>query len=102
AHSQLAWCKRRNSSLNGLIPPLEQAIRLSPHAPAIAPWYGRLGVVHLLQSHTDEAILWLEKARSENARLPFVHAWLAAAYALKGEGERAHTEVAEAQKLNEG
>ena len=31
-----------------------------------------------------------------------MHAWLAAAYALKGEGERAHTELAEAQQLNEG
>ncbi|MBV9016074.1 MAG: hypothetical protein JO058_10515, partial [Alphaproteobacteria bacterium] len=43
-----------------------------------------------------------EKARSENARLPFVHAWLAAAYGLKGDNERAHAELAEAEQLNEG
>jgi len=102
AYAHIGWCRFLTGSVDGVIPYFEQAIRLSPHEPAIAPWYGRLGVVHLLQSHTDEAILWLEKARSENARLPFVHAWLAAAYALKGENERARAELAEAQQLNEG
>jgi len=102
AYAHIGWCRFLTGSVDGVIPYFEQAIRLSPHEPAIAPWYGRLGVVHLLQSHTDEAILWLEKARSENARLPFVHAWLAAAYALKGEDERARAELAEAQQLNEG
>ena len=102
AYAHIGWCKFLTGSVDGVVPYFEQAIRLSPHEPAIAPWYGRLGVVHLLQSHTDEAIVWLEKARSENTRLPFVHAWLAAAYALKGEGERAHSELTEAQQLNEG
>jgi adenylate cyclase len=102
AYAHIGWCKFLTGSVDGVIPYFEQAIRLSPHEPAIAPWYGRLGVVHLLQSHTDEAILWLEKARSENTRLPFVHAWLAAAYALKGQQERARAELADAQQLNEG
>src|SRR5438067_452083 len=102
AYAHIGWCKFLTGSVDGVVPYFEQAIRLSPHEPAIAPWYGRLGVVHLLQSHTDEAIVWLEKARSENTRLPFVHAWLAAAYALKGEGERAHSELTEAQQLKEG
>jgi adenylate cyclase len=102
AYAHIGWCKFLTGSVDGVIPYFEQAIRLSPHEPAIAPWYGRLGVVHLLQSHTDEAIVSLEKARSENARLPFVHAWLAAAYALKGEDQRAHVELGEAQQLNEG
>jgi predicted Zn-dependent protease len=56
--------------------------------------------MQLLESHTDEAIVSLEKARNENARLPFVHAYLAAAYAIKGQSERAHAELAEAQKLS--
>ena len=34
----------------------------------------RIGVVHLLQSRTDEAIVWLEKARSANPAAPRVHA----------------------------
>jgi tetratricopeptide (TPR) repeat protein len=80
-------------------PLLEQAIRLSPGDPGIANLYFRIGEVHLLQSRTDKAILWLEKARNANARLPFVHAWLASAYALKGETEHAAAELAEARRV---
>jgi predicted Zn-dependent protease len=55
--------------------------------------------VHLLQSHTDEAIVWLEKARSADPAKPFNHSSLAAAYALSGDLERAATELAEARRL---
>jgi len=55
--------------------------------------------VHLLQSRTDEAIVWLEKARSANPAIPFFHIRLAAAYGLKGETGRAAAELAEARKL---
>ena len=58
--------------------------------------------MHLLQSHIDEAIVWLEKARSENARMAYVHAYLAAAYALKGQAQRARWALVEARRLNEG
>ena len=78
----------------------EQAIRLSPRDPEIGIWYCRIGQVHLLQSRIDEAILWLEKARSANPALPAPHAWLASAYALKGETERAAAELAEARRLS--
>jgi predicted Zn-dependent protease len=56
--------------------------------------------VHLIQSRTDEAILWLENARSANPRLANIHARLAAAYALKGETGRAAVELADARKLS--
>ena len=81
------------------IPALEQAIRLSPRDPGIGLWYFRIGQAHLLQSHIDQAILWLERALRANAGLPGPHAYLAAAYALKGESERAATELAEARRL---
>ena len=55
--------------------------------------------MHLLQSHTDEAIRWLEKARSANPARPGPHAYLASAYALKGETEHAAVELAEARRL---
>jgi hypothetical protein len=55
--------------------------------------------VHLLQSRTDEAIFWLEKARSVNSGLPVAHACLASAYALKAKTERAAAEPAEARRL---
>jgi hypothetical protein len=59
-------------------------------------------MVHLLQSRTDEAILWLEKARSANPARPSPRAWLASAYALKGEADRAAGELAEARRLVHG
>jgi hypothetical protein len=42
----------------------------------------------------------LEKARSANPAPGFVRAYLASAYALKGETERAAAELAEARKLD--
>jgi len=79
---------------------VERAIRLSPRDPELAVWYDQIGVVHLLQSRTDEAMLRLEKARSANPALPYVYGHLASAYALKGESERAAAELAEARGLS--
>jgi adenylate cyclase len=100
AYAHVGWCKFLIGSVDEALPYFEQVIRLSPTGPGIAPWYGRMGVVQLLQSQTDAAVASLEKASGENARLPFVHAYLAAAYALKGQGERAQAELAEAQRLS--
>ena len=54
--------------------------------------------MHLLQSRTDEAIVWLEKARNAMPAHP-IFRLLASAYALKGETERAAAELAEARRL---
>ena len=64
--------------------------------------YHLIGIVHLLQSHTDEAIVWLEKARGAMPTVPFHRSRLAAAYALRGETERAAAELAEARRLHGG
>ena len=48
------------------IPLEEQAFRLSPRDPRIGVWYVWIAQAYLLQSHVDEAIVWLEKARSAN------------------------------------
>jgi Flp pilus assembly protein TadD len=56
--------------------------------------------VHLLQSRTDEAIIWLEKARNAAPAHPSFRANLASAYGLKGETERAAAELAEARSLS--
>jgi TolB-like protein/class 3 adenylate cyclase/Tfp pilus assembly protein PilF len=100
AYGRLGWCKFLTGSVDAAIPYFEEAMRLSPHEPIVAPWYRRMGVIYLLQSRIDEAIASLEKAGNENARLAFVHAYLAAGYALKGETERARGELAEAQGLS--
>jgi tetratricopeptide (TPR) repeat protein len=86
-------------SIEEAIPRKERAIRLSPHDPLIGNFYSRIGLVHLLQSRLDEAILWHERARSANPASYFPHAYLAAEYALKGELARASVELAEAQRL---
>ena len=78
----------------------EQAIRLSPLDPQIGVWCFRIGQAHLVQSRIDEAIVWFEKARSADPTLAFVRRWLATAYALKGDTERAAAEIAEARRLS--
>jgi adenylate cyclase len=95
----LGQCKLRTGAIEETIPLVEQAIRLSPRDPQLGVWYGMIGLVHLLQSRIDDAILWLEKSRVANPTLPFIHAELAAAYALKGDTERAAAELAEARQL---
>lgn len=96
---QLGVSKMWAGSIDEVIPATEQLIHLSPRDPYIANRYMQIGFVHLLQSRTDEAILWLEKARSANPELRYVHASLAAIYALKGDTERAATELGEARRL---
>jgi len=98
----LGWCKLYFGSIDEVIPLVEQAIRLSPRDPLIGPFYSRIGTVHLLQSRTDEAIVWLEKARNASPGLPLLRSRLASAYALKGETERAAAELAEARRLGGG
>ena len=99
AYSHLGWCKFMTGSIEELIPAQEQAIRLSPRDPQIGLFYSRIGFAHLLQSRTDEAIVWCEKARNATPAHPHFRTFLASAYALKGEIERAAAELAEARRL---
>ncbi len=99
AYAHIGRCKVSTGAIEEAIPLYELALRLSPRDPEIGNWYFRIGSVHLLQSRTDEAITWLEKARGATPGLPQPHAWLAAAYALKGETERAAAALAEARRL---
>jgi len=96
----LAGCKLSTGLIEEVIPLEERAIRLSPRDPMIGHFYRRIGQVHLLQSRTDEAILWLEKARSAIPKLSSTRALLASAYGLKGETNRAAAEVTEARRLS--
>jgi TolB-like protein/class 3 adenylate cyclase/Flp pilus assembly protein TadD len=95
----LGWCKLFTGSLEEVIPLAEQAIRLSPRDPINFLFYYQIGTVHLLQSRTDEAIIWLEKARNANPQHPGPHGYLASAYGLKGDTERAAAELAEARRV---
>jgi adenylate cyclase len=95
----LGNCKLLIGLMEEAIPLYERAIRLSPRDPFIGIYYYSIAVVHLLQSRTGDAIHWLEKARRANPELPYVRAFLASAYGLKGKTELAAAELAEARKL---
>ena len=99
AYSHLGWCKFVTGSIEELIPAQEQAIRLSPRDPQIGLFYFRIGFGHLLQSRTDDAIVWCEKARNATPAHPIFRTLLASTYALKGETKRALAELAEARRL---
>ena len=86
-------------SIEELAPAQERAIRLSPRDPQIGLFYCRIGSAHLLQSRTDEALAWYQRARNATPAHPQFRTFLASAYALTGYPERAAAELAEARKL---
>jgi adenylate cyclase len=96
----LGWCKFWTGSLEEAIALHEEAMRLSPRDPLIGYWYHRIGLVHLLQSRTDEAIAWIEMARGTIPTFPLVYSFLASAYALNGELERGAALLAETYRLS--
>jgi TolB-like protein/class 3 adenylate cyclase/Tfp pilus assembly protein PilF len=99
AYALLGWCKLLTGSIEEAIPLAEQAVRLSPRDPNIGNRYCLIGVVLLLQSRTDEAIFWLERACSAVPEHASYRSILASAYGLKGETARAAAELAEARRL---
>lgn len=99
AYFGLGQCKLLTGSIDEAIPLIERAIRLSPRDPALGVWYQQIGDVHLLQSHTDEAVAWLEKARGQDPAHSMIRADLAAAYGLTGDTHRAAVELADARRL---
>jgi TolB-like protein/class 3 adenylate cyclase/Flp pilus assembly protein TadD len=100
ALAALGICKIMTGSIGEAISLTQQAIRLSPRDPQIVNRYVWIGIAHLLQSHTEEAILWFEKARTANPELWVPHANLASAYALKGDLAGASAELNEARRLS--
>jgi adenylate cyclase len=101
AYAHIGQCKLYTGSIDEVIPLIEQAIRLSPRDPRLGLFYSRIGRVHLLQSRTDEAIVWLEKARNHTPAHAQWRTFLASAYALKGDIERAAAELAEVRRLGD-
>jgi tetratricopeptide (TPR) repeat protein len=98
----LGWCKLFAGSVDEVIPLMQQAIRRSPRDPQMGTWYAAIGMVHLLQTRIDEAVVCLEKARSNSPDKPYNHLHLAAAYGLSGDLDRAALELAEARRLDAG
>jgi tetratricopeptide (TPR) repeat protein len=105
AYGSLGWCKFLTGSIDEVIPLEEQATRLSPRDPFLYVLYSRIGTIYLLQSRTDEAILWFKKALvpvRPIGMLSGVHLYLASAYALNDETALAASELAEARRMSQG
>jgi adenylate cyclase len=81
------------------ISPLEQAIRLRPDDANLAITYWALGTCQLLSGQVDQAIDLLQTARIANARLWVPYFYLAGAYGLKGDLDRARSALAESLRL---
>jgi adenylate cyclase len=96
----IGQCKLFTGSIADTIPLAEQAIRLSPRDPELGVFFHLIGRVHLLQLRLQEAILWLEKARAAIPTHSHLRAWLAAAFALNDDIERAAAELSEARRLS--
>jgi hypothetical protein len=96
-------CKFLTGSGDEAIPFAEQAIRLSPRDPFIGFRYAWIGFIHLMQSRTDEAIVWIEKGRRADPTEGQPPLFLASAYGLKGERDRAAAELTalQAQKRSD-
>jgi len=81
------------------ISPLEQAIRLGPDDPNIAITYWALGTCQLLSGRVDQAIDLLQTASAADVRLWMPYLYLAGAYGLKGDLDRARSALAESMRL---
>jgi adenylate cyclase len=82
------------------IPLEEKRIRLNPGDPNISIAYWSLGLAHLLLGQNDAAADFLTKACTANPRVYYFYLDLAAALALQGHLNEAHTALAESLKLN--
>jgi tetratricopeptide (TPR) repeat protein len=96
----LGQCKFHTGSIKEAIPLIERAIRLSPRDPQLGVWFQMIGLVQLYQSHAEEAVMWLEKARNHTPAHSMIRDDLAAAYGFAGDTERAAAELAEARRLS--
>jgi tetratricopeptide (TPR) repeat protein len=76
-------------------PPLEQAIRLAPDGRDVAITYWMLGTCQLLSGRVDQAIGLLERAQAANARLWAPYFYLAGAYGLQGDLDKAKSALGE-------
>ena len=79
---------------------VQQAIRLSPRDPFLGQWHNYLCCAELGLGHCDAAIREAHCALDAGYRVFLVHAFLAAAHALKGQMVAANAALAEARRIN--
>jgi class 3 adenylate cyclase/tetratricopeptide (TPR) repeat protein len=81
------------------ITPLERSIRLAPDGPNIAVAYWILGTSQLLSGRADQAIDLLQTARATSADWWVPYLYLAGAYGLEGDLDKAKSALAESIRL---
>jgi tetratricopeptide (TPR) repeat protein len=81
------------------IQPLEQSIRLAPNARNIALAYWILGTSQLLSGQADRAIDLLQMARAASADWWVPYLYLAGAYGLEGDLDKARSALDESLRL---
>ena len=99
AYAQLGHVLCRFGRLDEGIDHVRYAIRLSPKDPSLGLWTLFGAQIELERGHDAVAMEWMSRAASLDPRSPFMHASLAAAFALKGDRTAAAREVAETRKL---
>jgi tetratricopeptide (TPR) repeat protein len=81
------------------IPPLEQSIRLAPDGLNIAVAYWILGTSQLLSGRADRAIDLLQTARTARVDWWVPYLYLAGAYGLEGDLDKARAALDESLRL---
>jgi tetratricopeptide (TPR) repeat protein len=99
AYLHLAQTRLYLGEPEAAIQPLEQAIRLRSDDPNIATTYWLLGTCQLLLGRVDQAIDLLQTARAAKARWWVPYFYLAGAYGLKGDLDRARSALGESLRL---
>lgn len=97
---QMAACKFYTGSGDAVIPLFEQVIRLGPRDPSVGANYFWIGLVHLFQTRTAQAIMWLEWARGASPETAPPHYLLASPYGIAGELDSAAKELTYARRLD--
>ena len=79
---------------------IKQSFKLSPRDPLSGVWHMNIGLGELCRGRIDAAIKEIRRAIDEGYRAYLPYAFLAAAFALSGNGADAETALAEARRLN--
>jgi adenylate cyclase len=99
AYNNLAFLLINDGEPKRAIELLNQAINLDPKHPHEFLLVN-LGVANFMLGDNDAAIEWFHKTLETNPGLSFTYAYLAMAYALKGDDAKAHAAAAELRRLN--
>jgi tetratricopeptide (TPR) repeat protein len=98
-HATLAYWFLREGEPKRAIELLTQAINLNPKHPGEVTLFW-MGAAYFMLGDNDAAIEWLQKSLETNPGFDYTYAFLAMAYALKGEDSKARAMAADLRRLD--